>query len=85
MKKFTLTNISCDPGQHLPWAKNRPYDDGDLYNCLGIQTQMKDTGKPYFDVETKHVLDEVCKKSGSLQIQFKDYRDVCSLFVLFAN
>ena len=83
MNKFTLNNIYCN--QHLPWAKNRPYDDGDLYNCLEIQTQMKDTGKPYFEVETKHVLDEVCKKSVSLKIELLIYRDVYLLSVLFVN
>ena len=47
---------------------------------------MKDTGKPYFEVETKHVLDEVCEKSVSLKIEIeKIYRDVYLLSVLFAN
>ena len=43
----------------MPWANNRPYKDGDLYNCLVIETKMKDVGKPHFETEELTVVDEV--------------------------
>ena len=51
-------NVS-DLLQHLPWANNRPYNDGDLYNCLVIETLMKDVGKPHFERGEVTVGDEV--------------------------
>ena len=45
--------------QHLPWGENRPYNDGDLYNCLVIKTLMKDTEDPHYQMETINVVDEV--------------------------
>ena len=45
--------------QHLPWDKNRPYSDGDLYNCLVIKSKMRDAGHPHFEVEDLVVVDEV--------------------------
>ena len=50
--------------QHLPWANNRPYKDGDLYNCLVIETKMKDVGKPHFETEELTVIDEVHSNSS---------------------
>ena len=48
-----------EPIQHLPWGVNRPYNDGDLYNCLVIETLMKDVGKPHFESGKVTVGDEV--------------------------
>ena len=45
--------------KHLPWGENRPYNDGDLYNCLVIKTLMKDTEDPHYQMETLNVVDEV--------------------------
>ena len=50
--------------QHLPWANNRPYNDGDLYNCLVIETLMKDVGKPHFETGDITVIDEVMRNSA---------------------
>ena len=48
----------------MPWANNRPYKDGDLYNCLVIETKMKDVGKPHFETEELTVIDEVHSNSS---------------------
>lgn len=48
--------------QHLPWGENRPYNDGDLYNCLVIKTLMKDTEEPHYQTEMINVVDEVWNK-----------------------
>ena len=45
--------------QHLPWAENRPYNDGYLYNCLVTKTLMRNTGDPSYQIETLNVVDEV--------------------------
>lgn len=45
--------------QHLPWAENRPYNDGYLYNCLAITSQMTDIGDPHYQIENLNVVDEV--------------------------
>ena len=44
--------------QHLPWGENRPYNDGELYNCLVIRTLMKDIGNPHYQVENINVVDD---------------------------
>ena len=45
--------------QYLPWGENRPYNDGDEYNCMVIKSQMRDTGHPHFQEEEVVVVDEV--------------------------
>ena len=46
--------------QFLPWASNRPYNDGDRYNCMMLQSEMNNEGDPHFVTETAVVNDEVC-------------------------
>ena len=45
--------------QYLPWGENRPYNDGDEYNCMVIKSQMRDTGHPHFQEVEVVVVDEV--------------------------
>ena len=45
--------------QHLPWGENRPYNDGDLYNCLVIKSTMSDIEQPHFQKNNLNVVDEV--------------------------
>ena len=45
--------------KYLPWANNRPYSGGDLYNCLVINLEMNETGNPHLEIEESSVVDEV--------------------------
>ena len=49
--------------QHLPWADSRPYDNGVRYNCLVIEGQMIDQGKPHYEQQQINVIDEVRTKN----------------------
>ena len=51
--------MQCLILKYLPWGPNRPYNDGELYNCLVIETIMKDVGKPHFEQGKVTVGDEV--------------------------
>ena len=47
--------------EHLPWARNRPYNDGDLYNCLMVQVDLADRGRPVLDISAASINDEACR------------------------
>ena len=44
----------------MPWAINRPYKGGDLYNCLVIDATMTETSDPHYDIGEVTVKDEEC-------------------------
>ena len=46
--------------EYLPWGPNRPYNNGDQYNCLMLQSHMQSTGDPHYDIESTIVNDEEC-------------------------
>ena len=45
---------------YLPWGPNRPYNDGDQYNCLMLESEMQSTGNTLFTIEKTIVNDEEC-------------------------
>ena len=47
--------------EHLPWARNRPYNDGDQYNCLMVQVDLVDRGRPVLDIRAANINDESCR------------------------
>ena len=46
--------------EFLPWAPNRPYNDGELYNCLMLELKLSPSNQPHLQVNTAEVNDENC-------------------------
>ena len=47
--------------QFLPWAPNRPYNDGEQYNCLMLEMGLGPSDRPHLQVKRAEVNDEVCE------------------------
>ena len=55
-----VTWYTKDKIQHLPWGPNRPYNDGDRYNCLMLESEMSNKKSPHLNIGSTVVKDEEC-------------------------
>ena len=55
--KHWYTNNNVSP---LPWAENRPYKDGESYNCVRLRMVVTETSESYGIIKSTQLNDDQC-------------------------